>query len=166
MKTNKTTIIFSGTFQEMQASYLNRKKQYSIIKKEIENKLEKLKKKEAENVYPHWTEYLVRPLMHEIARLIPDIEWEMDETLLCFGLRAECPVFGQNSEGITVTLNFTFRGSCLHYDTGKTKWNLVSDPNGFNNSTAPVESVDQLVAILRYQIENEKKALDKNSSSQ
>lgn len=163
---NNTEDIQSGIFQKMLGDFLARKEKFRTTQKEIEKGYELLKKKEKENIYPHWTEYLVRPLIHEIAKLTPDIEWEHDERLLCFGLRSECPILGQNSEGIAVALNFTFRGDCLYYDTGETKGNYASDPNGFNNLTAPVENINQLITVLRCQIENEKKVSDNGSTSQ
>lgn len=113
--------------------------------------------------YPSWTKEYLRPILDELARQTPDIEWDF-ERLSVFGLRSECPVFGRNSEQVLTGITFTFHENQLYYDTGETKRNYSSDTlgdlNGFNNISAPVESMDTLLMHVKKRLEKEKQHLN------
>lgn len=127
-----------------------------------EKRIERLKAKRSSLKYPSWTEDYLRPILEELARQTPDIIWDF-ERLSVFGLRCDCPVFGKTSEQITTGITFTHHGGQLYYDTGETKSkfnpNSLGDCNGFNNVSAPVESIETLLSHVRKVIEREKQEL-------
>lgn len=119
----------------------------------------------------HWTDNLLRPLLVEIEERTG---WEFDnkDDLRTFGLRAECPVHiwdgTVNEHGFRnykAYLTFTphiirdndKRTFELYYDTGE-KNGCRYDPdsigamNGFDNKTAKVESVEQVIDFLQRQM--------------
>lgn len=110
---------------------------------------------------PHWTDNLVRPIMAEVARLTPDIIWEERDRMVTFGIRCECPVYGETPDGHTVGILFT-PGSKINdmvwYDTGEVKERFspgtIGEINGMNNVSKVVESIDELVALVRRQDAN------------
>ncbi|MDC1809094.1 hypothetical protein POZ03_01310 [Bacteroides uniformis] len=118
--------------------------------------------------YPSWTKEYLRPILDELAKLTPDIEWNF-ESLSVFGLRCECPVFGRNKEQILTGITFTFNENQLYYDTGETKKDFASNTlanlNGFNNISAPVESIDTLLMHVRKVLESEKEYLNTHPKS-
>lgn len=128
-----------------------------------EKRIERLKAKRSSLKYPSWTEDYLRPILEELARQTPDITWDF-ERLSVFGLRCDCPVFGKNHEQITTGITFTHHNGQLYYDTGETKSNFnpntLGDCNGFNNISAPVESIETLLVHVRKVIEEEKQALN------
>lgn len=119
----------------------------------------------------HWTDDLLRPLLEEIEERTG---WEFDnkDDLRTFGLRAECPVhiwdgtkdehgFKNYKAYITFTPRIHHEGDEwtfeLYYDTGEKTGDVYpSDSigawNGFDNKTAKVESVEQIIEILQAQI--------------
>lgn len=141
-------------FESIQSEYRRKLDYYRTQKKTLEAKIERLKRKQARNKYPHWTDYFVRPVMEELARLIPEVQWELKDNLLTFGLRCECPVFGKTANGRTVAITFTCDHSSgtLYYDTGRhnNRYNTstLGNLNGFNNVTAPVENMQTLVDFV------------------
>lgn len=128
-----------------------------------EKRIERLKAKRSSLKSPSWTEDYLRPILEELARQTPDITWDF-ERLSVFGLRCDCPVFGKNREQITTGITFTHHNGQLYYDTGETKSkfnpNTLGDYNGFNNVSAPVESIETLLVHVRKVIELEKQALN------
>lgn len=148
MKQNETI------FEIIQSEYRRKLDYYRTQKNTLEAKIERLKRKQERNKYPHWTDLFVRPVMDELARLTPEIQWELKDKLITFGLRCECPVFGKTANGRTVAITFTCDHSSgtLYYDTGRHnnhfKTNTLGDLNGFNNVTVPVESMQMLVDFV------------------
>lgn len=136
----------------LKIEYATQKSAYENEKTRIETKIAKLEKKLQKLVYPHWTDLLVRPIIEEVARRTPDIVWEDNKPLSTFGMRCECPIFGKTSKGYTVGITFTPDGETLCFDTGE-KHHLTeyNDWNGFNNVSKPVESIDELIALVRKQ---------------
>ena len=136
----------------LRTEYATQKSAYENEKTRIETKIARLEKKLKKLTYPHWTVLLVRPIIEEVARRTPDIVWEDDKPLITFGIRGECPIFGKTSEGHIVGITFTPGKEMPHFDTGE-KHHLTeyNDWNGFNNISKPVESIDELVALVRGQ---------------
>ena len=103
---------------------------------------------------PWWTKEIVAPVMREVARLTPEVTWDA-ENLYTHRLRAACSVYGETQNGRTVGLTFTFDGGVLSYDTGEVTRRFtpgtLGEINGMNNVSAPVESVDTLVAKVNEQ---------------
>ena len=127
-----------------------------------QNRIKRLKASINNLHRPHWLEDYVRPILIELARLTPNIAWDF-EALRTFGMRAECPVFGKTNEGFTVGITFTIGTYGLYYDTGEYKrefaGNTLGDLNGFNNVTAPVDSMETLLSLINCKIEKEKEHL-------
>lgn len=159
-----------STLKEIQQTYSSKYKAYSDEKQshqklidESEKKIvwhqrriDRYKKKINNLDFPHWTENLVRPIIAEVARLTPDIEWENDKRLCTLGLRCECPIFGKTKDGHTVGITFTppHSGANLpYYDTGEHKQSFlpgtIGEINGMNNVSKQVESIEELVAMIR-----------------
>lgn len=90
------------TFESIQSEYRRRLDYYRTQEVALEAKIERLKRKQERNKYPHWTDHFVRPVMDELARLTPEIQWELKDKLNTFGLRGECPIFGKTASGRTV----------------------------------------------------------------
>lgn len=136
----------------LKIEYAAQKSAYENEKTRIETKIAKLEKKLKKLVYPHWTDLLVRPIMEEVAHRTPDIVWENDRPLNTFGMRCECPIFGKTPKGHIVGITFTPGKETLNYDTGEKHHSTeYNDWNGFNNVSKPVESIDELVALVRKQ---------------
>lgn len=160
-----------GNYKALLQNYLRQEKIYNTRSEEIETKkkmirkridklqiqISNLDKKQAAIIYPHWTEYIVRPIMEEIVRLTPEIQWEEREQLHVFGLRAECPIFGTTACGRTIGITFTFDHSDLklYYDTGEEKKRYYSDTigdlNGFNHVQGIVESMETVLSFINQQ---------------
>lgn len=121
-----------------------------------QRRIDRHKKKINNLDFPLWTENLVRPIIVEVAKLTPDIEWESDKRLCTFGLRRECPIFGTTKDGHTVGITFTppHNGANLpYYDTGERKPSYqpgtIGEINGMNNVSKQIESIEELVAMIR-----------------
>lgn len=143
------------TFESIQSEYRRKLDYYRTQEVALEAKIERLKRKQERNKYPHWTDHFVRPVMDELARLTPEIQWELEDKLNTFGLRGECPIFGETASGGTVAITFTcdYSSGTLYYDTGmlnsRFKTNTLGDLNGYNNVIAPVENIQMLVDFVR-----------------
>lgn len=114
----------------------------------------------------YWTDRLLRPLLEEIEERTG---WTFanKNDLHTFGLRCECPVHIDSEEEdefgkkwlayLTFTPRFGEDGCSLYIDTGRTKGKCypagtIGDMNGFNNETAHVESVEQIIELLQKQM--------------
>lgn len=140
---------------KLKADYASKTNHYDTEKDKIEKKIARLQKKLSKMERPHWTDHQVRPIIEEVARRTPDITWEKDKTLHTFGLRCECSFFGKTADGHTVAITLTPGRDIPHYDTGeyhnKFRIRTLGDMNGFNNVSKPVESIDELIALIRKQ---------------
>lgn len=136
----------------LKSEYTTQINTYKDEQTRIKAKLARLEKKLTMLIYPHWTDILVRPIIKEVAQRTPDIIWEYNKNLNTFGLRCECPIFGKTSEGYTVGITFTPGEKFICYDTGE-KYHAIEhhDWNGFNNISKPIESIDELVSLVRKQ---------------
>lgn len=122
-----------------------------------------------------WIGHLLRPLLEEIEQRTG---WEFDNKndLHTFGLRAECPVhiatgevnehgFPKYKAYITFTPEFERRNDGtyhweLWYDTCEKKAERyapmsIGGLNGFDNVTAKVESVEQIIEFLQKQMDDD-----------
>ena len=114
----------------------------------------------------HWTGRLLRPLLEEIEERTG---WTFanKNDLRTFGLRCECPVYIEGEEedefgkkwlaDLTFTPSFRDGDHTLYIDTGRTKGtsypaDSIAALNGFNNETARVESVEQIIELLQKQM--------------
>lgn len=139
-------------------SYSEKVAAVEVIKAKItaaEKKIERLQKRK-ESIKLHWTDDLIRPVMEELAKITPDIQWETKERLIPLGLRCNCSVFGKTKDDITVGVTFTpCSGDRLCFDTGESRIgyqkNTLGDVNGFNNITAELTDISQLVDLIRNQ---------------
>ncbi|MBU2019486.1 MAG: hypothetical protein KJ941_07565 [Bacteroidetes bacterium] len=171
MKTTK------HSFTEAQQNYIVLKTQYENEVKEVRGKtdrclekieklnrkIKRLEKKENNINYPSWMNELLLPILKEIAKQTPDLDWdfESEKQLNNFGLRCECPVFahkkGANRTivGITFTPGDLNKGE-LFYDTGKKLFkapqNSISNLNNFGNEVAEVKSIEQLIEFVKLQV--------------
>jgi hypothetical protein len=138
----------------LKSEYTTKRTVYDTTKEAIEKKIARLEKKRGKLVYPHWTDHLVRPIIAEVERRTPDIKWDIDkERLTTFGLRCECPIFGKTTDGHTVGITFTPGNDIPRYDTGRSRnlydHDTIGAWNGMNNVSKPIESIDELVALVR-----------------
>lgn len=127
--------------------------------KETEKKIERLKKRK-DKICCHWTDNLIRPVMEELVKITPDIQWEMKDRLIPLGMRCNCSVFGKTKDNITVGVTFTpGKGDTLNFDTGEYRIgcqnNTLGDLNGFNNITAELTDIKQLVELICREEANE-----------
>lgn len=114
----------------------------------------------------YWTDHLLRPLLEEIEERTG---WTFanKNDLRTFGLRCECPVHIEGDEEdefgkkwlayLTFTHRFRDGDHTLYIDTGRTKGtsypaDSIGSLNGFNNETARVESVEQIIELLQKQM--------------
>lgn len=145
-------------FTSIRQEYCRSIENYQTTKTRLAAQIERLKKKQEKNTYPHWTDGFLRPVLDELARLTPEIEWEDRKELPVFGLRCNCSVFGHHDHsGCTVGVTFTCdtETQTLFYDIGRKKGRYAADSlgglNGFDNITAPVTCMDDLVEFVRQQ---------------
>lgn len=159
-------------FKQLQQALTTANTAYETERKRIdklvetkERQIKKLEAKKRKLTYPHWTEYLVRPVLNEIEKALP--EWKRDsDRLSVFGLGCRCPVFFYHKDdneadrderivGITF-LPGDLDNAELRYETGKQECNYPANSigylNGFNNITKPVESIEELIAFLKTKI--------------
>lgn len=177
-RNNPTTDIVALKKAEFTEKFVKVKEERAAIDKKIDASnrkiswhtkcIKKLEEKRYSLNCPSWTKEYLRPILDELARQTPDIEWDF-ENLSVFGLRCECPVFGKNSGQFMTGITFTFHKNQLYYDTGETKRNFTSDTlgdlNGFNNVSAPVESINTLLVHVRKILEKEKENLNTRPKS-
>lgn len=133
--------------------------------KEAEKKIERLKKRK-DKIRSHWIDDLIRPVMEELVKITPDIQWKMKDRLIPLGLRCDCSVFGITKDNITVGITFTpGAGDTLNFDTGEYKIgfqnNTLGDLNGFNNITTKLTDIKQLVELIRRKETNELERINK-----
>ena len=138
-------------FHKMLNKHMDRLKRYYAKKEQIENELERLKEQRQKLCYPHWTRFILHPVLIQLKRLTPEIKWEKDIRFTCFGVRGECPVFGETKNNENVGVTFTYNGGKLFYDTGNTINGFPKDLNGLNCITAKIESISQLVGFIHQQ---------------
>ena len=120
-------------------------------RKEIDREIEHLKQERERLNDPHWTEGLLRPVMAEIARLIPEIDWENNDGFYPTDLRGAITVFGRTKRGRPVCITFTESGHDLQFDSGQIhnsfSLKVLKDIGGTNNI---MESVGDGEPLLRY----------------
>lgn len=100
------------------------------------------------------TEGLLRPVMREIARLTPEIEWERDETYHPRGIQCAVSVFGRLKDGgQPVCITFTELGGELYFDAERTESRFVPGTLGatpcMNTLSVSVGDGEPLLRYLR-----------------
>lgn len=162
----------NNPIQQIYLSYQDKKAAVQAFDnkiKEAEKKIERLKKRK-DKIRCHWTDNLIRPVMEELVKITPDIQWEMKERLIPLGMRCNCSVFGKTKNNITVGVTFTpGADDTLNFDTGEyhtgCQNNTLGDLNGFNNITAGLTDIKQLVELIRKKEANELERI-KNTSQE
>ena len=109
----------------------------------------------------HWHD-LLEELMNEVSELT-GIEFEPRDSWGTYGMRCESPVFSVKKEGqpliyLEFTPGFEDKDNPIYVDTGEHTGNYrqgsIAELNGFNNVSVPVTSVEQIVEMVRRQMEN------------
>lgn len=126
-------------------------------RREIDDEIERLQEERKRLDELRWTEGLLRPVMREIARLTPEIEWEWDETYQPRGIRSAVPVFGRLKDGgQPVGITFTELGGELCFDTERTESRFVPETPGatpcMNTLSVLVGDGEPLLRYLRQQV--------------
>lgn len=155
--------------QKCTADYLQKWRDYKQLRAELQEKIDdsrrkitwhekrimRFSKQQVNINRPWWVDEIVAPVMVEVARLTPEVKWDISR-LDTHGLRAACSVFGDTENAQTVGLTFTFDNDILSYDTGEVTHRFDSGTigaiNGMNNISAPVEGIDMLVAKIKEQL--------------
>lgn len=146
------------TFKESQENFVKTCKRVDHIRKEIE-RLQRLKTKLWNSKKTSWTENLIRPLLNEVKDLMPEITGWDDDRLIPMGLMCRVSVFPKYN-GKSLYLPFlpgnTDEGELL-IETDKRTNEYPEDSvaylNGLGKESITVESAEQIVEILRKQIE-------------
>ena len=113
-------------------------------RREIDDEIERLQ------------EGLLRPVMREIARLTPEIEWEHNKEHHPMGLRYAVSVFGRLKDGgQLVGITFTELGGELYFDAERTESRFVPETLGatpcMNTLSVLVGDGEPLLRYLRQQ---------------
>ena len=124
---------------------------------EIDGKIAKLQEERKLLNELRWTEGLLRPVMAEIARLTPEIEWEQKEEYHPIGLRCAVPVLGRlKSSGQFLGITFTELGGELFFDTERTRARFapgtLGEINGMNTLSVSVGDGEPLLRYIRQRI--------------
>jgi hypothetical protein len=133
--------------------YRLHKTQCDKRRKEIDWEIEHLKQERERLNNPHWTEGLLRPVMAEIARLTPEIDWENNDGFYPTDLRGAITVFGRTKRGRPVCITFTESGHDLQFDSGQIhnsfSLKVLKDIGGTNNIMESVGDGEPLLHYIR-----------------
>lgn len=126
-------------------------------RREIDDEIERFQEERKRLDELHWTEGLLRPVMREIARLTPEIDWKLDETFHPRRLRCAVSVFGRLKDGgQLVCITFTELGGELYFDAERTESRFVPGTlgamNGMNTLSVSVGDGEPLLRYLRQQV--------------
>ena len=134
-----------NTIEHIVSRYRLYQAQCEKRKQEIDREIEQL----------HWTEGLLRPVLQEIARQTPDIEWEQKEEYHPLGLRGAVLVRGRIKNGSPVFVTFTELGNDLRFDTdsvcSRFAPGTLGELNGMNTLSASVKDGTPLLEYIRKQ---------------
>lgn len=140
--------------------YRLHKTQCDKRRKEIDREIEQLKQERERLNNPHWTKGLLQPVMKEVARLTPKVDWENNDEFYPMGLRGAVTVFGRTKRGVVVCITFTESRHDLWFDTDRTHTRFtpgtMGEINGLNNITAPVGDGEALLEYIRKHTTNTK----------
>lgn len=125
-------------------------------RREIDDEIERLQEERKRLNELRRTEGLLRPVMREIARLTPEIEWERDETYHPRGIQCAVSVFGRLKDGgQPVCITFTELGGELYFDAERTESWFVPETLGttpcMNTLSVSVGDGEPLLRYLRQQ---------------
>lgn len=124
---------------------------------EIDDEIERLQEERKRLDELRWTEGLLRPVMREIARLTPEIDWKPDETFHPRGIRGAVPVFGRLKDGgQPVGVVFTELCGELYFDATRTEAQFTPGTLGMipcmNTLSVSVGDGEPLLRCLRQQV--------------
>ena len=98
---------------------------------------------------------MLRPVLQEIARQTPDIEWEQKEEYHPLGLRGAVLVRGRIKNGPLIYVTFTELGNDLWFDTDSVCSRFAPETlgalNGMNTLSASVKDGTPLLEYIRKQ---------------
>lgn len=126
-------------------------------RREIDDEIERLQKERKRLDELRRTEWLLRPVMREIARLTPEIEWKLDETYQPRGIRGAVPIFGRLKDGgQPVGITFTELGGELYFEAERTETLFIPGMLGatpcMNTLSVSVGDGEPLLRCLRQQV--------------
>lgn len=151
-------------FTEIQNLFVEKKKAQTAIEAKIalkERQIERLKVKR-EKAYPHWTENLIKPLIEEVKKRMPELTFEENEKYIPMGLCCRVSVFPYFKEKCLM-LSFVpgdLKNGELKIEPGERNnqpypTGSLADLNGFGKVSVPVKSIRQIVSLLRKQMREE-----------
>lgn len=149
IKDLKDTYLSYNSFRDHESKRIDAR--IELRKKQIE-RLEKKSRKNW-NEHRHWTTHYLIPVMEELRKSYPDIEWE-DDDFQTFGLLARVPIFGKYN-GETILIEFTVSSNILYIATGnrikKHSENSIADLNGFGKERIEVTCMNDIYKIINNQ---------------
>lgn len=133
----------------------------------LQNQIKKLgeKRNKAWRKYPSWTDELIRPIIEELKKAIPEItDWD-DDRLTPMGLMCRVSLFPKREADQEHTIMLCFippydldSGEIL-FETNKKRPNYIEPHpnsiaamNGFGREAIKVESIEQLAEFIRSQM--------------
>ena len=120
---------------------------------EIDGEIAKLQEERKHLNELRWTEGLIRPVMAEIARLTPEIDWENNDEFYPTDLRGAITVFGRTKRERPVCITFTESGHDLQFDSGQIhnsfSLKVLKDIGGTNNIMESVGDGEPLLHYIR-----------------
>ena len=137
----------------------------------LQTQIKKLEDKQSKNWrnYPHWTDELLRPIIEELKKAVPEItDWD-DDRLTPMGLMCRVSLFPKRKDDQEHTIMLCFippsnldSGEVM-FETNKKRAgyiephpNSIAAMNGFGREAIPVESIDQLAEFVRSQFNYQK----------
>lgn len=136
---------------------------------DLQEKLGAIEKERQLLRFPYWTEKLLRPVLTEIKKQLPD--WVCDDKRLSpMGLGCRVSVFFYK-RGLPPHADRWLQGNSIYivflpgeldkgellYETGErtTRFQAgtIGEINGFNQITKPLESIEEAVLFLKKQID-------------
>jgi hypothetical protein len=147
-------------FKGIQNLFLNKRQTKKDLEAKIalkEKQIERLKKR-VENNYPYWTDNLIKPLMEEVEKRMPELTFE-DKKYVPMGLCCRVSIFPMFKEK-TLMLSFipgNLENGELRIEPGERNDQVystgsIAELNGFGKVSVPVTSVKQIVSLLRKQM--------------
>lgn len=114
------------------------------------------KYKAGQRSYPHWSDYVLLPLIRDIGCRL-GLDYSVSGP---FGMRTQCYIslMDENSNTVYIISVIPCFQKCgaliesIHYDTGEIKEGCIADLNGFNCITAPLpDDYDEIITIFKGQ---------------
>ena len=129
--------------------------------KQRKKQIERLEKKERKLGYPHWMEFVLKPIAEEIVKKMPEYYYETPGP---FGMSCETSIHFYRKEDkeedkLSNCKSLTFRPGDLDIgeielvdraiDLGRYKQGTIGEVNGGNYGTVPMkETIDELIEFM------------------